>query len=88
MVASVGAPHPWPLAVGEVDVSTFLGLMWNYAVAGAFESRRLHPSAPTTQSALEPGPPPREPGFFLLRHEWQLPRNPQSRAAPFLLGQW
>jgi hypothetical protein len=62
MVASVGAPHPWPLAVGEVDVSTFLGLR-NYAVAGAFESRRLHPSAPTTQSALEPGPAPREPGF-------------------------
>jgi hypothetical protein len=37
--------------------------MWNYAVARAFESRRLHPSAPTTQSAREPGPPPREPGF-------------------------
>ena len=28
-----------------------LGWMWNYAVARAFESRRLHPSAPTTQSA-------------------------------------
>jgi hypothetical protein len=35
-----------------------LGLMWNYAVARAFGSRRLHPNAPTTQSA-----PPREPGF-------------------------
>ena len=59
--------HPWPLAVGELD-----GLMWNYAVASTFESRRRTPSAPTTQSALEPGPPPREPGFP-LREDWSTP---------------
>ena len=34
-----------------------LDLMWNYAVASAFKSRRLHPSAPTTQS--EPPSSPR-----------------------------
>ena len=43
-----------------------LGLMWNYAVASAFKSRRLHPGAPTTQSEPALLPASRA---FLLREE-------------------
>jgi hypothetical protein len=61
-----------------VTATFSLGRMWNYAVAGTFQLRRLHPSAPTKQSALEPGPPPREPGFP-LREEWQLSQRQSER---------
>ena len=41
-----------------------LDLMWNYAVASTFKSRRLHPGAPTKQSAPSPAPLPASRAFL------------------------